>query len=84
MAGDLIYDVKLGLMDSPFDAKTSYQDLLLPIFKEGNLIYSVPRLIDTKNYCQKQIKLFLARLSPYPISLEKNLQRLKEEIIKNY
>lgn len=64
-----------------FDNKYSNK-LLEPIFAKGNCIYNIPSIHDSRNKTLEQLKLFNG-INNYPVGLEKNLNQLKLELIKN-
>ncbi len=99
--GDVLYDRERGLKDpsqniDPFDptkrvdipAGAEGKDLLVPIFKDGKLIYSLPLLTDIQEKTKKE----LSKLSPahtrnlnpqiYPVGMENSLYELKTRLIK--
>lgn len=99
--GDVLYDLELGLETpgnnvDPFDPtkKTFFekdvigQDLLVPIFKEGKVVYELPSLESIKKVVQNQLKslpIGMKRfLNPhvYPVGMEKELYDLKVRLIK--
>ncbi len=99
--GDILYDKDLGLVDpmknnDPFDpTKNVYipqdaeaEDLLVPIFKDGTLVYSLPALTQiqatAKNELTKLAKGHLRSLNPepYPVGMENGLYELKTRLIK--
>lgn len=70
-----------------FDGRTivaterSYQDLLLPIFKAGQLVYQLPNIHQIREYSKHQKALFeKVNFNLYPIGLEQklNVQKLNE------
>ncbi|QMU27245.1 nicotinate phosphoribosyltransferase [Adhaeribacter radiodurans] len=67
--------------------ETSYQDLLVPVFQQGQLIYQSPDLRTIQQYAQQQVQQLhetIRRfLNPhvYPVGLEENLYNQKMEII---
>jgi len=98
--GDAIYDLETGLPDSVtvvdlldvtrrkhFDAGAAYEDLLVPIFRRGNLVYQPPTLKEIRRRVQQQ----LAMLHPgikrtvnpheYPAGLELQLHDLKTRLV---
>ena len=100
-AGDLIYDLDLGppaeaVLVDPLDAHrrkrippgSPHADLLVPIFRQGKLVYQRPSLAESRDYAQAQ----LARFSPsvkrfvnaheYPVGLEAELYALKSRLIR--
>jgi nicotinate phosphoribosyltransferase len=68
-------------------AKTDYSDLLVPIFRKGELVYRVPNLAASRECTRVQ----LSRLPPeitrldnpraYPVGLEKSLHELRSVLI---
>ena len=68
-------------------AATAYEDLLVPVFRGGRLVYTPPALADVRRRAQDQ----LARLHPgvrrflnphqYPVGLERRLHELKTKLI---
>lgn len=100
--GDAIFDratdLKNGaLMIDPFDqtrekrfsGKMPFKDLLEPIFRNGNLVYTPPSLIDIQSYAKQQLAFFdqsIKRIfNPhlYPVGLEKSLYDLKIQLVAN-
>jgi nicotinate phosphoribosyltransferase len=68
-------------------AEATYEDLLVPIFKQGELIYKSPSVPELRQRTREQLTRFhpgtLRFLHPheYPVGLEVGLHRLKTEII---
>ena len=56
-----------------------YQDVLVPVFHEGNLVYELPSLLEIQAYAQEQIERFHPSITrfmypnPYFVGLEKGL-----------
>lgn len=97
---DAIYDEKLGISDAttiidPFDmtrqknipAGTHSIDLLIPIFRNGKLIYDIPSLEISRQKTFDELSQFhpgIRRfLNPhiYPVGLEKQLFDLKTRLV---
>lgn len=99
--GDAIYDEILGIKDSDsfvdyFDpnnlvappAKMSHEDLLVPIFRQGKLVYPSPSLLQMQELAKRE----LARLppamerftnpQPYSFGLQQQLYQKKLEMIR--
>jgi nicotinate phosphoribosyltransferase len=97
---DMIYDDLLGIIDPPtlvdpldptrrrhIAAETSGEDLLVPVFHEGILVYTAPPLAESRRRTLAQ----LARLHPgikrlvnphsYPVGLEQGLHARRTELI---
>ncbi len=98
-AGDLLYDITLGVGDNvdPFDPTKKVvidesfvgEDLLVPIFKEGKLVYSLPTLKAIQQVTKESLshlpvgmKRFL-NPHTYPVGMEKQLYDLKTHLITN-
>jgi nicotinate phosphoribosyltransferase len=64
-----------------------YEDLLVPIFKGGKLVYSVPGLDQARALRQERLQAFhpsiLRLLNPhqYPVGLESGLHKMKLDIV---
>src|SRR5256714_6844790 len=68
-------------------ASLQHEDLLVPIFRKGELVYSLPALRDVQQRAREQ----LAKVHPgikrfvnahqYPVGLERNLHELRTELI---
>lgn len=97
---DMIWDIENppgqdATMVDPFDPtrrkkfnrKTSYTDLLVPILRQGRLIYDVPEIGAVKNHVKEQLCHFhftykrLLNPHQYPVGLEKRLHDIKTELI---
>ncbi|MCL2641695.1 MAG: nicotinate phosphoribosyltransferase, partial [Phycisphaerales bacterium] len=63
------------------------EDLLMPVFRGGSLVYVVPRLEATRNRVQEQLAGFHSGVKrgvnphQYPVGLEKGLYELRHEMI---
>ena len=98
--GDLIYDLDLGpgeepvLVDPaddtrrlPVPADAERRDLLVPIFRRGQLVYEPPALAEVREYAAGQLGKFAASIKRfanphrYPVGPERRLHQLKRELI---
>jgi nicotinate phosphoribosyltransferase len=83
--GDIIYDVTLGLdkeISLVFDHE---QDLLVPIFRQGKLVYRQSDIHEIRNFCITQLKLFSENAGmPYSVKLAENLAALQQSMLFNY
>jgi nicotinate phosphoribosyltransferase len=96
---DAIYEIDHALSD-PFvivdlqtqeqneiPAKTEYFDLLVPIFRRGDLVYRVPDIQESRAYAQEQLKhappaiLGLKEARPYRVGLASSLHELRSTLI---
>jgi nicotinate phosphoribosyltransferase len=55
------------------------EDLLKPIFRQGKLVYSVPKLLDSRERCQKALTQF-QKTDNYSVIFEERLIELKKSI----
>jgi nicotinate phosphoribosyltransferase len=68
--------------------KTTYEDLLVPIFRHGNVVYESPSIHQMRQRTQTQLKQFQGAMlrmdnpQPYPCGLELALHDLKMELIQ--
>jgi nicotinate phosphoribosyltransferase len=79
----------------PFDAtrrrhagpKTPYQDLLVPVLRNGACVYPLPELEAIRSYAQEQLEMLhptiRRQLHPheYPVGLEDGLHQLKTDLM---
>lgn len=98
---DLIYDITMGLsscqtMIDPLDPtkqrmlqkKWESDDLLVPIFKHGELVYKSPPLTMIRETTKKELSRFHAGVKrflyphEYPVGMERSLYELKVDLIK--
>lgn len=98
---DAIYDCKMGIKSpptiiDPFDPtrqrflnkKWESKDLLVPVFREGRCIYSLPSIKSIQETAKKELTLFYSGvkrfLNPhaYVVGMEKDLYELKVGLIK--
>ena len=98
--GDAIYDIETSVPEpftivDPLDAtrrkhlppETAFEDLLVPIFRAGKLVYQAPALVAVRARVQAQIGMFHAGVKrfvnphEYPVGLELGLHELKMKLI---
>lgn len=93
---DLMYDQELGVPESAFmhtldDAGSDiqikdvdrYTDLLVPVFRQGNLVYPQESIHMIRQRAQDNVEQFMSAysLGTYRVGLEKNLYELKQKLI---
>ncbi len=97
---DVIYDIRTDvsngcIMIDPLDmtrqkrilSKNTYQDLLVPVFRKGKMVYSSPPLIEVKQKAKESLERFhsgikrLVNPHQYPVGIEKSLYALKTDLI---
>jgi len=98
--GDVIYDLKTDMskgctLIDPFDTNRQkkigpgarYKDLLVPIYRQGKLVYELPTLEAIKQKVQEEIGSFqpsvmcLTNPHVYPVGNERSLHELKTKLI---
>jgi nicotinate phosphoribosyltransferase len=68
-------------------AKTGFSDLLVPIFRRGQLVYRAAEIEATREYARKQIScappeiLRLKEATAYKVGLEQSLYELRARLI---
>jgi len=66
---------------------TDYSDLLVPVFRKGDLVYQVPELRESRKCTRQQLSnapseiLKLHRPRPYIVGLEKSLHELRSTLL---
>lgn len=79
---DYIYDVKLGIDQQLPDDADHCVDLLVPIFKQGELVYKSPAIHNIRHFCIQQVKNFIeSQIEEYPVKLETNLHKIKNQLL---
>jgi nicotinate phosphoribosyltransferase len=69
------------------EPETAFEDLLVPIFRKGELVYQMPDLIDVRQRVQAQIGMFHPGIKrfvnphEYPVGLELGLHEMKMKLI---
>lgn len=100
--GDAVYDINLGLNSTgtiidPLDPTRQKsmnknwesRDLLIPVFRQGKLVYDPPSLSSIRANTQRELGCFHAGvkrfINPhgYAVGMEKKLYDLKVDLIKN-
>jgi len=68
---------------------TRYSDLLLPIFRAGQLVYEQPSIEESREHVRKQLScappeiLKLKKPAPYKIGLERSSYELRSQLMAN-
>ncbi|WP_138477561.1 nicotinate phosphoribosyltransferase [Dyadobacter bucti] len=97
---DMIFNIETPLigkstMIDPYDftrnrsfpEATHFEDLLVPVFAKGQLVYTLPSIHETKERVQQQLSHFHKGIKrfvnphTYPVGLEKELFDMKTELI---
>lgn len=99
--GDIIYNESTGIRKraimvdpgdatrrTPVDLGWTHEDLLVPVFRKGEVVYDTPTLHQTRDRCRQDLARFhdgVKRfLNPheYPVGLEPQLHDLKTDLMK--
>jgi len=99
-AGDALYDELTGIGErvtivdpfditrrKKFDAGFEYEDLLKPVFRQGQCVYVLPDIHDVRAYARRQLKHFHKGIKrfvnphQYPVGLELRLHDLKTRLV---
>ncbi len=84
--GDVIYNEWQGFQDFPFS--NTYEELLIPVMKQGQRIYHSPPLTEIQARVKQQLRycppalLNLYYPQNYPVTLEKQLLATKEALVR--
>lgn len=83
--GDIIYDVEHGLSETNiFSKSNSSQDLLIPIFRSGKLVYSSPQIGLMRDFCILQLNNFFSSNSgSYTVHYDAYLLALEKQLANN-
>ncbi len=80
---DIIYDETIGITADINQPTTHYQDLLTPIFRDGQCVYQSPTVLEQRKFCKAQVAQFInSNQATYEASLEEHLQAIKNKLIK--
>jgi nicotinate phosphoribosyltransferase len=94
VADEIIPDEKYTLVHPTETWKTkdienyTKRELLVPIFKDGELVYQLPNIKERQKYCQKEFEALYPEvrriINPheYYVDLTNRLRELKEELIR--
>ncbi len=83
----LIVDPKDITRRKRISADTEYDDLLKPVFRNGELVYDIPDIHSVREYVKQELAGFHAGIKrfvnphEYPVGLEKSLYDLKTRIV---
>ncbi len=99
--GDIIYNETSGIRKravmvdpsdstrrTPVDRAWSWEELLIPVFEAGELVWEAPTLQETRQTCQDDLARFHTGvkrfLNPheYPVGLEPQLHDLKTDLVR--
>ncbi len=97
---DMVYDTSIGVTDDSvlfdvadfgrqrrLDGHTEHRDLLVPVFRDRQQVYTVPSLDQLRDHAARQITMIDPRIrrfvNPqyYPVGLEIELDRVKRRLI---
>lgn len=79
---DIIYDTELGVSPDLVPEADRQEDLLLPIFTQGRLVYPQPDLADIQQFCRRQLKAFTdSHCTHYFPHLDPHLNSIKQTLL---
>ncbi len=78
--GDCVYDVEFGINNDFLPGSDQYEDLLLPIFRKGKLVYEQPSILAMQSRTKTQLRQFLKTTENYPVTLEPMLLELQRKL----
>jgi nicotinate phosphoribosyltransferase len=97
---DMIFNIETPLSEKPmmvdpydftktrsFSDTLTYEDLLVPVFVDGELVYSLPTIYETRKRVEQQLAHFHKGIKrfvnphTYPVGLEKELFDMKTDLI---
>ena len=97
---DMIFNIETPLSEKPmmvdpydftktrsFSDTLTYEDLLVPVFVDGELVYSLPTIHETRERVEQQLAHFHKGIKrfvnphTYPVGLEKELFDMKTDLI---
>ncbi|EKD77612.1 MAG: hypothetical protein ACD_42C00270G0003 [uncultured bacterium] len=79
---DIIYHEGFGITEKINSLKERSCDLLLPIFRDGNCVYSIPTLASSRTYCMEQVKQFNAsKNTGYSVQRDSQLAAMKQQLM---
>jgi nicotinate phosphoribosyltransferase len=80
---DVIYDIELGITDKLPRKADRGEDLLIPIFRHGKLVYQQPDIQNMREKCIKQVSCFATDLKrKYSVRLAPSLSILRNKLKK--
>jgi nicotinate phosphoribosyltransferase len=81
MLNDIIYDTQLSIDATLPNKANRFHDLVVPIFRQGKLVYQQPPLHKIREFCLEQVKVFAQqRQKKYSVKLEKQLSEVKSKL----
>ncbi|MBX9587512.1 MAG: nicotinate phosphoribosyltransferase [Gammaproteobacteria bacterium] len=78
--GDCVYDVVFGINNDFLPGSDQYEDLLVPIFRKGKLVYEQPSILAMQSRTKTQLRQFLNNAESYPVTLEPQLLKLQQDL----
>jgi nicotinate phosphoribosyltransferase len=80
---DIIYDVELGVPKNLPAEADDQQDLLLPVFSRGKLVYRSPSLAEIQQFSRQQLTNFCqSSVTEYSVQVEARLQAKKAQLLQ--
>lgn len=80
---DVIYHRDCGILSGEKNTSITEEELLIPIFQDGKLVYIAPPIIEIRNHSIAQVKQFHASKGVgYSVQRDSQLLRLKEKLME--
>jgi nicotinate phosphoribosyltransferase len=81
--GDLVYDTEFGVTNNPkLKNIDGHQDILLPIFRSGELVYKTPTSSAVRQHAVNSYQNFVRnKTKNYKIFIDSKLDKLSEELL---
>jgi nicotinate phosphoribosyltransferase len=79
---DIVYDTELGISEIDGTKNLIAKDILVPIFREGKLVYQQPSIHQIREHAMQEVSSFIAsKIKKYPVKLDRKLQELQKKIM---
>ncbi len=83
LLADIVYDESSDIRNADFAIPyDSYEDLLVPIFRNGKLVYQSPSTTAMREFCLQQLHIYSAsNSSNYAMQLETHIEHLRKNLM---
>ncbi len=80
---DVIYDTELKIKESKNLKQCASKHMLVPIFREGKLVYKEPSIHDIRTQAIAAVNNFIKyKIKKYPVMLDDNLTALQKKLMR--
>lgn len=78
---DILFDEESGIKDKKPDNANLSENLLIPVFRQGKLVYEQPNIEQSRQYCMNQVNYFLAsKKKKYDVQIEAQLKNIRDKL----